>query len=353
MFYFGIVTVIITFVFILPLVDANPGIIVTVGELTPSPVYPGETAKCTINLESLSTEEESLYIRVRGDPVLVFDWTTKKSVIAAMSVEKFDLEVMSNSDKKGNYSFTVVCESWPVGWSYDDALDIGLVGNSSYTTSLYVVTTPEPPVAAFSYIPVNPQVNEIMIFNASDSSDPDGTIINYFWQFGDGRNDTGLNITAIHFYTEVGEYNVTLTVTDEDGLMNNTTATVSVLATMSSKVANPTFTPPEGNYTTHQSVALSCATSGSTIIYTIDGSTPTSSSTVYSSPISVNVSTTITAKAFKSGMIDSDITTATYTITSSSDENPVFPPEIIYVAAVIGAVVLITIVIVVLKKKAK
>ncbi|MEO7735702.1 MAG: chitobiase/beta-hexosaminidase C-terminal domain-containing protein, partial [Kofleriaceae bacterium] len=43
-------------------------------------------------------------------------------------------------------------------------------------------------------------------------------------------------------------------------------------------VATPTFNPPGGNYTTAQSVAISTATAGSTIRFTVDGSTPTASS---------------------------------------------------------------------------
>jgi hypothetical protein len=347
--FFGILIIVTLCLFILPLVNANPGIVVTVSELNPSSVSPGETAKCTISVESLSTEDESVSINVIGDPVLVFDWTTKQSVVDSMTVRKFDLEVTSNTDERGDYFFTVVCESWPVGWSYADAADIGLIGNSSYTTSLEVVTASKPPVASFSYIPLSPQVNEIMTFNASDCSDPDGTVVNYLWNFGDGATDTGLNITVLHSYAEEGAYNVTLTVTDEDGLTDTAAVNISVLAPMSSKVANPTFTPPEGNYTSPQSVALICATSGSTILYTTDGSIPTSSSTVYSSPISVDVSTIITAKAFKSGMIDSDITTATYAI-SSPDGNPVFPPEIIYAAAAVVVVLIIVIVVIALKK---
>ena len=80
------------------------------------------------------------------------------------------------------------------------------------------------------------------------------------------------------------------------------------------QVATPTFSPAGGTYTSAQNVAISCATSGATIRYTTNGSDPTASSTTYSSAIKVSSTTTIKAKAFKSGMTDSAVASATYTI---------------------------------------
>ena len=83
-----------------------------------------------------------------------------------------------------------------------------------------------------------------------------------------------------------------------------------------STVATPTFSPAAGSYSSAQSVTISCGTAGSTIYYTTDGSTPTTSSSVYSSAISVSSTTTIKALATKAGMTDSGVASATYTITS-------------------------------------
>ncbi len=92
-------------------------------------------------------------------------------------------------------------------------------------------------------------------------------------------------------------------------------------------VATPTFSPVGGTYTTAQSVAISCATSGATIRYTTNGSDPTSSSTAYTGPITVSATTTIKAKAFKSGLTDSGIASATYTISSAAQvATPTFSP---------------------------
>jgi hypothetical protein len=81
------------------------------------------------------------------------------------------------------------------------------------------------------------------------------------------------------------------------------------------KVATPTFSPSAGTYSNAQTISISCVTNGATIRYTTDGTNPTSSSTVYSSPIPASSGTvTVKAKAFLPTMTDSDIATATYTI---------------------------------------
>ena len=80
------------------------------------------------------------------------------------------------------------------------------------------------------------------------------------------------------------------------------------------KVATPTFSPQGGTYSDAQSVTISCATEGATIYYTTDGSTPTTSSSVYSSAINVSETTTIKAIAVYGNMDDSDLASATYTI---------------------------------------
>ncbi len=94
-------------------------------------------------------------------------------------------------------------------------------------------------------------------------------------------------------------------------------------ATYNMKVFAPTFNLTEGTYYESQSIAINCATSGATIRYTTDGSTPTSSSTLYDSPISIGRTTTLKAGAFKSGYLDSGISTASYEMKVTT---PTFSP---------------------------
>lgn len=86
------------------------------------------------------------------------------------------------------------------------------------------------------------------------------------------------------------------------------------------KVASPKFSLAEGTYDGNQSVELSCKTEGALIYYTLDGSDPTTASTLYSSAIEVEVgTTTIKAIAIKADLENSDIVSATYTIIPAAD----------------------------------
>ena len=78
----------------------------------------------------------------------------------------------------------------------------------------------------------------------------------------------------------------------------------------------PSFSPAGGTFFSAQNVTISTTTEDATIYYTTDGSTPTTSSTVYSAPIAVSTTTTIKAIAAKAGYDNSGVATATYTITT-------------------------------------
>ena len=85
----------------------------------------------------------------------------------------------------------------------------------------------------------------------------------------------------------------------------------------------PAFSVPGGTYSQPQSVALSTTTPGATMHYTTDGSTPTSASATYTGPISITQTTTLKAIATASGMFDSDVSSATFTLQAAA---PAFDP---------------------------
>lgn len=79
-------------------------------------------------------------------------------------------------------------------------------------------------------------------------------------------------------------------------------------------VATPTADPVAGAVALGSTVALACATEGAVIRYTLDGSTPGASSTIYDGPIAINEALTIKAAGFKAGMNPSLVLSAAYTI---------------------------------------
>lgn len=92
-------------------------------------------------------------------------------------------------------------------------------------------------------------------------------------------------------------------------------------------VDTPNFSVSQGTYTTSQAITLSTVASGTSIYYTTDGSTPTTSSSLYSAPIVVprDTSETIEALAVKTGWANSGIGSATYNITGTV-ATPSFSP---------------------------
>ena len=74
------------------------------------------------------------------------------------------------------------------------------------------------PVAKFVITPKDGDVNTVYTLNASTSTDADGTIVKYFWDFGNGKTATGQTTTFTS--KSAGVFGVTLVVTDNDGLQN-------------------------------------------------------------------------------------------------------------------------------------
>jgi PKD repeat protein len=99
--------------------------------------------------------------------------------------------------------------------------------NATDSTTAVKTVLNRNPVATFIESSETVYVNEIITLNASSSYDADGSIINYFWDFGDGINTT--NVVVDHSYAQDGNYTVKLTVTDNDGATASATATKTVL----------------------------------------------------------------------------------------------------------------------------
>ena len=97
----------------------------------------------------------------------------------------------------------------------------------------------------------------------------------------------------------------------ETGLTNSAVASGNYYI----QCAAPTFSPGGGAFDSTQTVSISTSTSGASIMYTTNGTTPTSTvGTVYSSPVAISATATLQAIAYETGMTNSPVSSAVYTI---------------------------------------
>ena len=103
-------------------------------------------------------------------------------------------------------------------YSYPGTYTVTLVvtgpsGVGRATAFIYVDNSP--PQADFTYSPLDPLKHESITFDGSSSTDPDGEIVGYYWDFGDGTTAEGMIVS--HAYEADGQYLVTLRVVDDSG----------------------------------------------------------------------------------------------------------------------------------------
>lgn len=92
------------------------------------------------------------------------------------------------------------------------------------------------------------------------------------------------------------------------------------------KAVLPVFSPAAGSFVSVQAVAISSVTAGASIYYTTDGTTPTTSSSLYTGPVTVSSTTTLKAIAAATGYSASAVASATYTINLPAAATPAYSP---------------------------
>jgi len=99
-------------------------------------------------------------------------------------------------------------------------------GNRDTVSYTVTVSSSMPPIADFIYSPAFPVQGVSVFFDGSRSNDPDGFVVSWFWDFGDGSVSFGTFVS--HTYFSPGNYTVLLTVTDDQGATGSKTTTVHV-----------------------------------------------------------------------------------------------------------------------------
>lgn len=145
----------------------------------------------------------------------------------------------TNSSWVGSYASGATgsgSHSWATPNTYQVKVKVrdehGLENVAGWSNTLNITIAQAPsinlePVADFKYMPTNPQVNQIVNFT-DESVDSDGTIVNWSWSFGDGTNSSEQNPN--HTYIQSGNYQVNLTVKDNENATDTKQQTIYISA---------------------------------------------------------------------------------------------------------------------------
>jgi PKD repeat protein len=136
----------------------------------------------------------------------------------------------------GSQSLSAVSHTYAADGTYTATLTL-VDGRGNVATASRAIRVDEPPTASFAVATPTPGAGQTTAFDASASSDPDGTITSYAWDFGDGNTATGR--TPSNTYQSAGTYTVTLKVTDSDGDTATTSHPVAVAGPLPSFSSSP------------------------------------------------------------------------------------------------------------------
>jgi len=205
----------------------------------------------TLNLQLyLETQVNADLIPKNSAPVASF--TATPSAANPLTVQ-FNASASSDPEGIGTYAWDfgddtsgqgkTVSHSYQAAGPYTVTLTVTDNGTPAMTGTatrqVTVTASNRAPAANFTADRVSGNVPLTAAFDGSDSSDPDGTIAQYSWDFGDGK--TGSGIRASHVYETAGTYQATLTVTDEKGSSASASRTISV--------SEPDKNPPVADFT--------------------------------------------------------------------------------------------------------
>ncbi len=107
---------------------------------------------------------------------------------------------------------------------------VGNIGEWTNDTAKTLKIPNQNPIAIFNYNPENPKVNQSILFNASNSYDPDGEIDQYLWDFNNDNITDAYGKTSNHTYSAAGIKQAILKVIDNQGAENKTSREINVLA---------------------------------------------------------------------------------------------------------------------------
>jgi YD repeat-containing protein len=149
------------------------------------------------------------------------------------SIVKYEWDLDGNGSYETDTGSTAAAsQSYADAGQYNVGLRVTDNGGAVGTSSVIVAVKNRPPTASFTAVPNPAPIGTQVNFNASGSSDPDGSIVKYEWDLdgnGSYETDTGSTATTTKRYTNGGDVTIGLRVTDDSGETATTTRLVSVV----------------------------------------------------------------------------------------------------------------------------
>jgi PKD repeat protein len=141
-------------------------------------------------------------------------------------------------------SISSITHSYGQAGNYTVSLTVNSQGAVATLTRYVMVFTSIPLTASFSVTPPLPVVLTPVMFDATSSRDPNGTIVSYIWNFGDGSKNSTTNPVTFHEYSSPRGFNATLTIIDDNGSNSSYLALVYVLAKLAVTISYNTSQGP-------------------------------------------------------------------------------------------------------------
>jgi len=203
-----------------------------------TPGFYNVTLTVTDSNELTNSTMKKIRIRGTGEPVASFAYWPEQPIVN----ETVTFNASSSYDPDG----VIVSYEWNLG---DGTNATGIVVNHSYNSNgVYMITlkvidnddmtdykygfisVSKHPIASFEYFPITPVLGEVVTFNASTSTPDGGFLVTYVWNFGDNASIPENDPITTHTYLKHGNYNVTLNVTDSEGLWDVVSKSITVWA---------------------------------------------------------------------------------------------------------------------------
>jgi PKD repeat protein len=178
------------------------------------------TAPLTVNLDASESSDQD-------GKIVEYQWNTSDGQTAS------GRDATMTFDVPGSYEISLVVKD-----------NDGLISTNSaqHTINVTAKPSPQPPIAKFTATSTTGTAPLTINLDATESSDPDGKIVEYQWNSSDGQTASGRDATIT--FNSVGTYKISLVVKDNDGLISTNSAQHTINVT-----AKPSPQPPIAKFT--------------------------------------------------------------------------------------------------------